>query len=116
MNFFYRSGNTFQKIKILKNIFKNIVSNIKDKIFFKFSNILIGFSFLKKDIRIKLSSYETIKNLSDEDINKIKLGRDKGYLALYLIKNSDAEGYDILKTLVNTDPTIKLLAEGILDK
>ena len=54
MNFFYGSGNTFQKIKILKNILKNLVRNIKDKIFFKFSNILIGFSFLKKDIRIKL--------------------------------------------------------------
>ena len=99
MNFFYGSGNTFQKIKILKNILKNLVRNIKDKIFFKFSNILIGFSFLKKDIRIKLSSYETIKNLSDEDINKIKLGRDKGYLALYLIKNMNIKDKDILRKL-----------------
>ena len=94
-----RSGNISKKIEILINIFKNISNNIQDKIFIKFSNILIRLTFLKKDIRIKLSSYESIKNLSDDDIKKFKLGHDKGYLALYLINKMNIKEKNILRKL-----------------
>ena len=68
---------------------------------------------LEKDKTKIMKYYEIAENLNITDDRKNILLFKK---ALYLIKNSDAHGYDILKNLVNTDPTIKLLAEGILDK
>ena len=68
---------------------------------------------LEKDKTKIMKYYEIAENLNiTEDRKNILLFKK----ALYLIKNSDAQGYDILKNLVNKDPTIKLLAEGILDK
>ena len=105
----YLSKNDTEKSKILleevilsKNNFYTILA----------LNVLVE-KKLEKDKTKIMKYYEIAENLNiTEDRKNILLFKK----ALYLIKNSDAQGYDILKNLVNKDPTIKLLAEGILDK
>ena len=100
MNFSYKSyKNISKKIELLKNILKLISSKIKDESYIKFSNILIRLTFISKNIRIKISHYKTLINLSDYDIKRFKLGADKGYLALNLINNFNLREKDILKKL-----------------
>ena len=68
---------------------------------------------LEKDKTKIMKYYEIAENLNiTEDRKNILLFKK----ALYLIKDSDTQGFDILKNLVSTDSTIKLLAEDILDK
>ena len=80
-------------------VLKNVSSQIPNKLFIKFSDIFISLTFIKKDIRIKISSYETIKNLSEGDVKRFKLGHDKGFLALHLINNMNIKEKNILQKL-----------------
>ena len=105
----YLSKNDTEKSKILleevilsKNNFYTILA----------LNVLVE-KKLEKDKTKILKYYEIAENLNiTEDRKNILLFKK----ALYLIKDSDTQGFDILKNLASTDSTIKLLAEDILDK
>lgn len=73
---------------------------LKKKIYLFLSYLIVRLFFLNASLKVKFCSIEALKKLNDKDIKKIGLAKDKGDLALKIIKDIDHKDKKMIEKLV----------------
>ena len=74
--------------------------NLKKIFDSSFSYLIIRLPLINCYLKINLCSVDYLKGLSDENINKLGLAKDKGYLALKIIKKLNFDDKKMLEKIV----------------